>query len=68
MLRQDCGGWKPREEIQSRDVVIANVGMGLGAYAEYVAVRERTVFPKPETVAFEDAATLPIAGLTALQR
>jgi NADPH:quinone reductase-like Zn-dependent oxidoreductase len=49
------------------DSVIANAGMGLGAYAEYLAVKEKAVFPKPEMVAFEDAATLPIAGLTALQ-
>lgn len=49
------------------DAVIANAGMGLGAYAEYVAVRAKTVFPKPEMVSFADAATLPIAGLTALQ-
>ena len=49
------------------DAVIANAGMGLGAYAEYVAAKGKTVFPKPEMAAFEDAATLPIAGLTALQ-
>jgi NADPH:quinone reductase-like Zn-dependent oxidoreductase len=49
------------------DFVIANAGLGLGAFAEFVAVREKRVFPKPEKVAFEDAATIPIAGLTALQ-
>ena len=54
-------------KFKAGDAVIANVGMGLGAYAEYVVVRGKTVFPKPETVAFADAATLPIAGLTALQ-
>jgi NADPH:quinone reductase-like Zn-dependent oxidoreductase len=49
------------------DAVIANAGIRLGAYAEYVAVKEKAVFPKPDGVTFEDAATLPIAGLTALQ-
>jgi NADPH:quinone reductase-like Zn-dependent oxidoreductase len=49
------------------DAVIANAGIRLGAYAEYVAVKEKAVFPKPDSVTFEDAATLPIAGLTALQ-
>lgn len=49
------------------DAVIANAGMRLGVYAEYVAVRGKNVFPKPENVTFEDAATLPIAGQTALQ-
>jgi len=55
------------KKFKAGDAVIANAGMGLGAYAEYVAVKEKTVFPKPEGVPFEDAATLPIAGLTALQ-
>jgi len=54
-------------KFKAGDAVIANAGMRLGAYTEYVAVREKTVFSKPEMVAFEDAATLPIAGLTALQ-
>jgi NADPH:quinone reductase-like Zn-dependent oxidoreductase len=49
------------------DQVIANTGMRLGAYAEFAAIRERTVFPKPGKVTFEEAATIPIAGLTALQ-
>jgi NADPH:quinone reductase-like Zn-dependent oxidoreductase len=55
------------KKFRAGDAVIANAGMRLGAYAEYVTVRERTVFPKPEMVTFENAATLPIAGLTALQ-
>jgi len=55
------------KKFRAGDAVIANAGMRLGAYAEYVAVKEKTVFPKPEMVAFEDAATFPIAGLTALQ-
>lgn len=40
-------------------------GCRSGAYAEYVttAVAER----KPSNLSFEDAATLPVAGLTALQ-
>ena len=55
------------KKFRAGDAVIANAGMRLGAYAEYLAVSEKTVFSKPETVVFEDAATLPIAGLTALQ-
>jgi NADPH:quinone reductase-like Zn-dependent oxidoreductase len=39
-----------------------------GAFAEYVAVRaDRSVAPKPDNVSFEQAAAVPIAGLTALQ-
>jgi len=55
------------KKFKAGDAVIANAGMRLGAYAEYVAVKEKTIFPKAEMVSFEDAATLPIAGLTALQ-
>lgn len=39
-----------------------------GALAEYVTVREdRSVVPKPAAVTFEQAASVPIAALTALQ-
>ena len=39
-----------------------------GAFAEYVVVREeRAVVPKPANVTFEQAAAVPVAGLTALQ-
>ena len=39
-----------------------------GAFAEYVAVREeRAVVLKPANVTFEQAASVPIAGITALQ-
>jgi NADPH:quinone reductase-like Zn-dependent oxidoreductase len=42
-------------------------GHAAGAFAEYVCGRPRNLAPKPEGVPFEDAATLNIAGLTALQ-
>jgi NADPH:quinone reductase-like Zn-dependent oxidoreductase len=39
-----------------------------GAFAEYVCVREaRAVTLKPASVTFEQAASVPIAGITALQ-
>src|SRR5438552_2671486 len=40
-------------------------GGGPGAYAEYVSAK--SVVRKPAGVSFEDAAAVPIAGLTALQ-
>jgi NADPH:quinone reductase-like Zn-dependent oxidoreductase len=39
----------------------------LGAFAEYVTTREGTTFAKSRRITFEQAACLPIAGLTALQ-
>jgi NADPH:quinone reductase-like Zn-dependent oxidoreductase len=38
-----------------------------GAFAEYACAPEATFVPKPESVSFEQAAAVPIAGLTALQ-
>jgi len=42
-------------------------GLGKGVFAEYARARESHLVAKPDTVSFEDAASLPIAGLTALQ-
>jgi NADPH:quinone reductase-like Zn-dependent oxidoreductase len=38
-----------------------------GAFAEYACAPERSLASKPDRVTFEQAATVPIAGLTALQ-
>jgi NADPH:quinone reductase-like Zn-dependent oxidoreductase len=40
---------------------------GFGGCAEYVSVPERAVIIKPSKISFEEAATLPMAALTALQ-
>ena len=40
---------------------------GDGAFAEYVAVPETAVVLKPAHISFEQAAAVPMAGLTALQ-
>ena len=44
-------------------------GGSTGAFAEYVAVREdrAAVVPKPPNLSFEQAASVPIAAITALQ-
>src|SRR5438876_1556564 len=39
-----------------------------GAFAEYVCASESAVVVKPDNVTFEQAASVPIAALTALQR
>ena len=39
----------------------------MGTIAEYVAVNSGAVSKKPENISYEEAASLPLAGLTALQ-
>jgi NADPH:quinone reductase-like Zn-dependent oxidoreductase len=42
-------------------------GISRGALAEYACTREQALAAKPPNVSFEQAASLPLAGLTALQ-
>jgi NADPH:quinone reductase-like Zn-dependent oxidoreductase len=42
-------------------------GMRSGAFAEYVAVRADRIVRKPANVTFEEAGSVPVAALTALQ-
>jgi NADPH:quinone reductase-like Zn-dependent oxidoreductase len=42
-------------------------GVGPGAFAEYVVASARRVAPMPDGIGFEQAAAVPVAGLTALQ-
>ena len=39
----------------------------LGSFAEYAVAPEQTVYLKPANISFEEAAAIPIAGLTALR-
>ena len=54
---KDVSGFKPGDEV---------FGGSNGAYAEYVTVGKE-IAPKPANLTFEEAAAVPIAGLTALQ-
>lgn len=42
-------------------------GLGEGGYGEYVAAPEKTLALKPSGMSFEQAAAIPMAGVTALQ-
>ncbi|HYI65654.1 MAG TPA: NAD(P)-dependent alcohol dehydrogenase [Candidatus Limnocylindrales bacterium] len=42
-------------------------GSADGSYAEYAAASENTLAPKPANLTFEQAASVPMAGLVALQ-
>ena len=42
-------------------------GCKTGSFAEYGCAREIRIAPKPRNMSYEEAASIPIAGLTALQ-
>ncbi len=48
-------------------VVGALLAFGCGGFAEYACAREDAWFEKPADIPFDEAAALPMAGLTALQ-
>jgi NADPH:quinone reductase-like Zn-dependent oxidoreductase len=43
------------------------LGVGRGTFAEYAVAEEEHLVPKPAAITFEQAAAVPMAGLTALQ-
>ncbi len=55
---------KPDSRFKVGDAVY---GLGSGSFAEYVAADERELTSKPDGLSFDDAATLGIAAVTALQ-
>lgn len=53
---------------KSGDEVMGDLAsFGFGGLAEYVTAPERALVIKPSQISFEEAATLPMAALTALQ-
>jgi NADPH:quinone reductase-like Zn-dependent oxidoreductase len=42
-------------------------GVGVGTFAEYATARPDRLAPKPTNLSFEEAATVPTTGMTALQ-
>lgn len=58
----DAAKFKFGDEVYANPDVLRD-----GTYAEFVAVRESEVARKPATISHIDAATLPLAGLTAWQ-
>jgi len=43
------------------------VGIGRGAFAEYAVVNESNLAHKPAALTFEQASSMPVSGITALQ-
>jgi NADPH:quinone reductase-like Zn-dependent oxidoreductase len=55
------------QRFQPGDAVFALLDRSRGGYAEYVAVGEGICAPKPRALDFEQAAGVPLAGITAWQ-
>lgn len=84
ILRMDVGFPKPKDHILGWDIagMVDSVGRSVKkftkgdevygstkyAFAEYVAGEENLFEMKPKSLSFEEAAAIPTAGLTALQR
>ncbi len=52
-------GFRPGDEVYA--------GIGKGGFAEYARVPEAAAAPKPSNLTFDQAAAVPVAGVTALQ-
>src|SRR6187402_1625664 len=55
---KDVKAFQPGDEV---------FGTGAGAWAEFACASEEKLAPRPANVSFEEAAAVPVAGLTALQ-
>lgn len=53
---------RPGDAVYGRPDILRN-----GAYAEFIAAAENLLAPKPKSLSFEEAASLPLAGQTAWQ-
>lgn len=49
------------------DAIFAFIGQGRGAYGEYALVKRSEAAPKPTNISHAEAASIPLAGLTAWQ-
>jgi len=57
---KDVSRFSKGDQVYSRPELTRN-----GTYAEFIAIREHEVAHKPNTVSFAEAASIPLAGITA---
>jgi NADPH:quinone reductase-like Zn-dependent oxidoreductase len=83
LMRVGTGLSKPKDRVLGMDFAgrVEEVGSGVtglqpgdevygarsGAFAEYISAPENSMAPKPANLSFEQAAAVPVAGVTALQ-
>jgi zinc-binding alcohol dehydrogenase/oxidoreductase len=58
-----CHNWGSHDEYQNRDFTILGLPED-GTFAEYVKVKAGYLYPKPAHLNWEQAAALPLAGMT----
>ena len=58
VVGSEVTGFEPGDEV---------FGIGRGAFGEYVRAREAVLARKPSRLSFEEAASIPVAAVTALQ-
>lgn len=56
--------WGDKEAFQSKEFSIIGLPEN-GCFAQYISVPITNIYPKPSHLSYEEAATLPVAGLTA---
>lgn len=61
------GGNVTRFQLGDEVIGASGSANGFGAFAEYVSVPEHILVQKPSTFSSEEAASVPIAAITALQ-
>lgn len=58
--------WGSNPRVQAKDYVILGTPHD-GTFAEYVKINAHLLYEKPQHLSFEEAAALPLAGLTAFR-